>query len=132
MAGPWEKYASGPWSKYAPKQEEKPLPGGLTGAGLSFLEGLGQATERAYERLPSMPNPVGDYFGRVAGNIPQDVLNVAQSMTPEALGGLGSALYNRPLETASQIGSAALQGAGGLFDSQAARGYGGRAPRSAR
>jgi hypothetical protein len=62
-------------------------------------------------------DPLAAYAERVAGNLPQDVMNVAQGFTPESLGALGSALYNRPLETASNIGSAALQGAGRFLSS---------------
>jgi len=57
-------------------------------------------------------DPLAGYAERVAGNVPQDVMNIAQGFTPEAMGALGSAIYNRPLQTAADVGSAALQGAG--------------------
>jgi hypothetical protein len=57
-------------------------------------------------------DPLAGYAERVAGNVPQDVMNIAQGFTPESLGAAGKAFYNAPLQTAADVGSAALQGAG--------------------
>jgi|GEM_PF-4105386 len=57
-------------------------------------------------------DPMAAYAERVAGNIPQDVMNIAQGFTPESMGAVGSALYNRPGETLAGMGSAMVRGAG--------------------
>lgn len=64
-------------------------------------------------------DPLAGYAERVAGNIPQDVMNIAQGFTPESMGALGSALYNRPGETLAGIGSGMAQGIGGFLSDPA-------------
>jgi hypothetical protein len=69
-----------------------------------------------------MPGPrgggIGGYLEETAGNIPQDLLNIAQGVYDVAADPVASAmaakeaLTQRPLETASRMGSAALQGVG--------------------
>lgn len=73
-------------------------------------------------RSEGMPGPrgggIGQYLEETAGNIPQDVLNIAQGVYDVAANPVASAmaakeaLTQRPLETASRIGSQALQGIG--------------------
>lgn len=73
-------------------------------------------------RSEGMPGPraggIGQYLEETAGNIPQDVLNIAQGVYDVAADPMASAmaakeaLTQRPLETASRIGSQALQGIG--------------------
>lgn len=79
---------------------------------------LGKATEEyigaPLEAAMAKTAPTA-YLSRTLGNVPEDVFNIAQGLTPGALGATGAALYNRPLETMSQIGSAALQGVGGFL-----------------
>ena len=61
---------------------------------------------------------IGQYVEETAGNIPQDLLNIAQGAYDVASDPVASAmaakeaLTQRPLETASRIGSQALQGVG--------------------
>lgn len=52
------------------------------------------------------------YLSRTLGNVPQDVTNIAQGFTPESMGAVGSALYNRPVETLAGMGSGLSQGVG--------------------
>jgi len=69
-----------------------------------------------------MPGPrgggIGGYLEETAGNVPQDLLNIAQGVYDVAADPVASAmaakeaLTQRPLETASRMGSAALQGVG--------------------
>jgi len=69
-----------------------------------------------------MPGPrgggIGQYVEETAGNVPQDLLNIAQGVYDVAANPAASAmaakeaLTQRPLETASRIGSQALQGIG--------------------
>lgn len=73
-------------------------------------------------RSEGMPGPrgggIGQYVEETAGNIPQDLLNIAQGVYDVAANPVASAmaakeaLTQRPLETASRMGSAALQGVG--------------------
>jgi len=73
-------------------------------------------------RSEGMPGPraggIGQYLEETAGNIPQDWLNIAQGVYDVAADPMASAmaakeaLTQRPLETASRIGSQALQGIG--------------------
>lgn len=73
-------------------------------------------------RSEGMPGPraggIGQYLEETAGNIPQDLLNIAQGVYNVAADPVASALAakealtQRPLETASRMGSAALQGVG--------------------
>lgn len=61
---------------------------------------------------------IGQYVEETAGNVPQDLLNIAQGVYDVAADPVASAmaakeaLTQRPLETASRIGSQALQGIG--------------------
>ena len=90
-------------------------------AGLDVLGRLGQATEEYFTK-PVAPapaavqaqgyDPLAEYAGRVAGNLPRDVVQSAGGFTPQALSATGTALRERPLETLSQAGSAMLRGAG--------------------
>jgi hypothetical protein len=87
-------------------------------AGLGLIE---QATEAAVKYLGEPAEAAAAkyaptaYANRVLGNVPQDVMNISQGFTPEAMGALGSAMYNQPLQTTADIGSAALQGVGGFL-----------------
>ena len=86
-------------SKLEAPQESKP---GLLG---SIEEYISKPVAPAPANLQAQGyDPLAGYAERVAGNVPQDVLNIAQGFTPESMGALGSALYNQPI--------AALQGAG--------------------
>jgi hypothetical protein len=90
-------------------------------AGVGALGRLGQATEEFFTK-PVAPapaavqaqgyDPLAEYAGRVAGNLPRDVTQSAAGFTPEALSATGAALRDRPLQTLSQAGGAALRGAG--------------------
>jgi hypothetical protein len=87
-------------------------------AGLGLIE---QATEAAVKYLGEPAEAAAAkyaptaYANRVLGNMPQDVMNISQGFTPEAMGAFGSAMYNQPLQTTADIGSAALQGVGGFI-----------------
>lgn len=73
-------------------------------------------------RFEGMPGArgggIGQYVEETAGNVPQDLLNIAQGVYDVAANPVASAmtakeaLTQRPLETASRMGSAALQGVG--------------------
>ena len=87
-------------------------------AGLGLI---GRATEAAVKYLgepleaAAAKTAPTAYANRVLGNVPQDVMGISQGFTPEAMGALGSAMYNQPLQTTADIGSAALQGVGGFL-----------------
>jgi hypothetical protein len=105
----WEGGDSGKFRFASPETEK---------AGLGLIE---QATEAAVKYLGEPADVAAAkyaptaYASRVLGNMPQDVMNISQGFTPEAMGALGSAMYNQPLQTTADIGSAALQGVGGFL-----------------
>lgn len=82
---------------------------------------IGRATEAAVKYLgepleaAAAKTAPTAYASRTLGNIPQDVMNISQGFTPEALGATGAALYNRPVETLAGIGSGMAQGVGGFL-----------------
>lgn len=82
---------------------------------------IGRATEAAVKYLgepleaAAAKTAPTAYASRTLGNIPQDVTNISQGFTPEALGATGAALYNRPVETLAGIGSGMAQGVGGFL-----------------
>jgi hypothetical protein len=105
----WEGGDSGKFRFASPETEK---------AGLGLIE---QATEAAVKYLGEPAEAAAAkyaptaYANRVLGNVPQDVMGISQGFTPEAMGALGSAMYNQPLQTTADIGSAALQGVGGFL-----------------
>jgi hypothetical protein len=104
-------------SKFAPAQTPSKAEPGFFGAVEEYFT---KPVAPAPANLQAQGyDPMAAYAERVAGNLPQDVMNVAQGFTPEALGAAGRALRERPLQTLSTAGSEMLRGAGRFLRSPA-------------